>query len=1008
MRLTLLTLILLSCEDGKGGIDSGVVGSTGLGVDEDGDGFVESTECNDRDASVNPGVVELCDGIDNDCDGEIDEGVTTTFYEDADGDGFGDAGSEVQSCATAAGLVTNDSDCDDTDAALHPGASETCDGIDNDCDGETDEDGQRVWYVDADGDGWGDRDATIEDCAQPSGATSEAGDCDDADPDAWPGNEEVCDEIDNDCDGEVDEGVRTIWYLDSDGDGYGVSGSTAESCEPLEGYAEEDGDCDDEDVAFHPGAEESDCTDPNDYNCDGSVGYSDNDGDGWAACEECDDAASAINPDAVEVCNELDDDCDGDIDDDDFDVDTSTMSEWYADADEDGFGDADSTTESCAEPEGYTDDDTDCDDTDADISPDGSEVCNGVDDDCDGDIDDADPDQDMSTTSVWYADADGDGYGDSGDTTQACAEPSGYTGDSTDCDDTDSGINPASTEICDSSSPGVDDDCDGLIDDDDPSLEASSQSSWYADTDADGFGDPDAATAACEAPSGTVSDDTDCDDGDSAVNPNAVEICNDIDDDCDGDIDDDDADRSTAGASTFYTDSDGDGFGDPGADLLSCEQPSGAVADDTDCDDTDSAVNPDATEVCNPSGAAVDDDCDGLIDDDDSSLDLSTATTWYGDGDSDGYGDSAVSTQSCEAPTGMVDDDTDCDDSSAAVSPADNEICNGIDDDCDGDIDDADSGVDLATAGTWYADGDGDGHGDSSSTAVSCDATSGFVADSSDCDDADGAIHPAASEACDAIDNDCDGSVDEGVTSSFYADSDGDGYGDAASSTEDCSAPSGHVSDDSDCDDTDSGVSPSASEICNDIDDDCDGDIDDADSSVDTSTGQVWYLDSDGDGYGTSTSSTWSCDTLSGYASATDDCDDGDAGVNPGAAEVCVNSTDEDCDGSYSEGCPANTLSCGGPSTMDPGHSHSCSIGTTAWVDSVYISVGCNDGETGSYSVYFDDGSAETFSASCGSTHSFSGRLTNNMTIYMNSGGGGDNHISFTCCGSGGWGAYYY
>ncbi|MDG1483646.1 MAG: putative metal-binding motif-containing protein, partial [Myxococcota bacterium] len=104
--------------------------------------------------------------------------------------------------------------------------------------------------------------------------------------------------------------------------------------------------------------------------------------------------------------------------------------------------------------------DTDCDDSDADVNPDADEVCNEIDDDCDGDIDTDDADLDASTGETYYADDDGDGFGDPDDTTEACSEPSGYTDDDNDCDDTTSSTNPDATEICD----GEDNDCDGVED----------------------------------------------------------------------------------------------------------------------------------------------------------------------------------------------------------------------------------------------------------------------------------------------------------------------------------------------------------------------------------------------------------------------------------------------------------------------------------------------------------------------------------------------------------------
>ena len=135
MRRLTLWLLLCGC-NGKTGADTATAGDMVSVVDADGDGFSEDEDCDDSDAAINPDTVEVCDGADNDCDGSIDEGVRLTFYRDADGDGFGDPERESESCAPTDGTVEDDTDCDDDDATVYPGAEEVLgDGIDNDCDG---------------------------------------------------------------------------------------------------------------------------------------------------------------------------------------------------------------------------------------------------------------------------------------------------------------------------------------------------------------------------------------------------------------------------------------------------------------------------------------------------------------------------------------------------------------------------------------------------------------------------------------------------------------------------------------------------------------------------------------------------------------------------------------------------------------------------------------------------------------------------------------------------------
>jgi hypothetical protein len=217
--------------------------------------------------------------------------------------------------------------------------------------------------------------------------------------------------------------------------------------------------------------------------------------------------------------------------------------------------------------------------------------------------------------------------------------------------------------------------------------------------------------------------------------------------------------------------------------------------------------------------------------------------------------------------------DEDCDDSRADVSPAASERCDGVDGDCDGLVDDA-----ATDAPAWYADVDGDGFGAGAPTAA-CAAPAGTVARAGDCDDVRADVFPGAPEACDTVDSDCDGSLSDPEAtdaSLWYADADGDGFGDAAAGVAACEAPPGAVADATDCDDTRADVSPGAAETCDRVDDDCDGLVDEG-------------FDADADG----------------IASCAGDCDDDVPSVYPGAVEAC-DTFDNDCNGVADDGagCP--------------------------------------------------------------------------------------------------------
>ena len=573
-KMFVISLFLFSCDQTTITTQDKIIDDEVVLQDADGDGYFEDEDCDDQNALVNSGSSEVCDGIDNNCDGFIDEGVLNTYFEDADGDGFGGT-TTGEFCSAPDGYVPSSNDCDDNNAMIFIGNNEECDGLDNNCNGEVDEGVGETYFRDSDGDGYGDPELEETLCAQAFGYVVNDSDCDDGDANIYPNAPELCDGLDNNCDLISDEGVLDIVYLDADLDGYGTDDTFIETCSPIEGYVTQPGDCDDINPLVFPGATE--VCDGEDNDCDGDADstaidrqtwYVDSDLDGagdpnqpLVECVQpsgsssndldCDDSNNQMFPGNNEICDGIDNDCDGAIDDADSNV--QNQSTWFLDADNDGYGNDFVSSIACTAPIQFIAQDGDCNDLDPTVSPVGVEVCDLVDNNCDGYVDEG-------VLLTFYYDGDGDTYGNVALSQQSCTAPGGYTDNPDDCND---GIPEAYTgapEVCDN----IDNDCNGQTDE-------GVLLTWYLDLDGDGFGDPNILIEACTIPAtGYTLDGGDCNESDTSDFPGAVELCDDVDHNCDGIVD---------------FDSDGDGYSD-------------YVCGGSDCDDSDAGIFPNTLGQC--------------------------------------------------------------------------------------------------------------------------------------------------------------------------------------------------------------------------------------------------------------------------------------------------------------------------------------------------------------------------------------------------------------------------
>ncbi len=229
-------------------------------------------DCDDLNNNVNPGELEVCDNVDNDCTAGVDDGLPQdTYYFDGDNDGFGVTTGFQTGCASPPNHVTEPGDCDDADVDVNPDAEEVCDGVDNDCAGGAD-DGftQTPYYFDNDGDDYGLTSTQVTACAAPLGYTEMPGDCEDNDDQIYPGQPEICDDLDNDCDGTPDDGLpSTIYIEDLDEDGYGALTLVSLCYDPGVGWATVSGDCNEGDPDINPGKDEV-CGNGIDEDCSGT------------------------------------------------------------------------------------------------------------------------------------------------------------------------------------------------------------------------------------------------------------------------------------------------------------------------------------------------------------------------------------------------------------------------------------------------------------------------------------------------------------------------------------------------------------------------------------------------------------------------------------------------------------------------------------------------------------------------------------------------------------------
>lgn len=851
-------------------------------LDDDGDGDPDETDCDDNNALIHHDATEECDGADNNCDGQIDEGIGSTWYRDADGDGYGNANATSTSCVQPEGYVSVADDCDDGNDSVNPSALEVCNGIDDNCYMGVDEMfPTATYYRDADGDGFGSLTDTRTSCSAPVGYVAVTGDCNDASSAIKPGATEVCNGIDDDCDQETDEGLaRPTWYRDADGDGYGTDSITQTNCAAPSGFVSASGDCNDGNASIKPGATET-CNGIDD-NCDFSTD------EGGICCgngvrdsdEECDEGVLNGTPNHCSAtCGSI---C-GDQ------ICALLREDYYQYCASDCCGD-----QICGLSE-----QTNCP---QDCVVCGNRIC------------------EVNEGNNCQQDCICNGNG--------VCEPLANE-NAANC--------PVDCTAAENCSDGIDNDEDGLNDCTDPDCVAfpACVDQCPEDPNKTAPGECGCGTADTNTDHDNVADCHDgcpedpmkvdpgiCGCGHAEIDLNHDSICDTNQDaDHDGVLNESDNCPNVANPGQENLDSGtGDLLGDACDPDIDGDGYQGQI---NDCNDMEQYIHPGQPEVCN----GIDDDCDGFTDE-------GVISTFYRDSDNDGFGDPLNEVQACLLPpVGYIVRGGDCDDSNALIHPGVVESCDGIDADCSGgNADESDPDNDglltcadncPTTPNPDQLNLDLDPLGDACDPDIDGDGYQGQI---NDCNDRDAYIHPGAPEDCNSIDDDCDGQIDEGRTSVYYRDADGDGFGDLQNKIEVCGFnPIGYVTQGGDCNDSDGNIRPGAAESCNGVDDNCDGAVAanehdlDSDGYRDCSdncpnSANPSQLDSDGDTQGDA------CD-IDDDNDGMDDVDEIEAGLNPldpdfdddgildGADRTCPKDPTNDVDGDLvcggSDNCPS-------------------------------------------------------------------------------------------------------